>query len=288
MSLFEISHDLEEKPLYDQGFILIPHLATLGFSVGPGGEIISQYPYFVISTLHLISSGILAVGGIFHAIFGVEKLEDSSLAFLFGYSWQDRFRITAILGVHLITFGLAAFLLFAKGRYFGGIYDTWASGGGDLRLIKDSALSLNPYILLRYLARPPFGGEGWIISINNMEDLLGGHYWLGFALIVGGGWHVLTRPLPIVVRGFTWNAEAYLSYSLSALSVCGFLAAIYSWYNNTAYPSEFYGPTGPEASQAQGFTFLVRDQKLGILIPSSQGPTALGKYLMRVSQKAWT
>ena len=59
------------------------------------------------------------------------------------------------------------------------------------------------------------------------------------------------------------------------------LAAIYSWYNNTAYPSEFYGPTGPEASQAQRFTFLVRDQKLGIKIASSQGPTALPKYLMR-------
>jgi len=37
----------------------------------------------------------------------------------------------------------------------------------------------------------------------------------------------------------------------------------------------------PEASQAQSFTFLVRDQKLGIKISSSQGPTALGKYLMR-------
>ena len=42
-----------------------------------------------------------------------------------------------------------------------------------------------------------------------------------------------------------------------------------------------YGPTGPEASQAQRFTFLVRDQKLGIKIASSQGPTALPKYLMR-------
>jgi photosystem II CP43 chlorophyll apoprotein len=39
----------------------------------------------------------------------------------------------------------------------------------------------------------------------------------------------------------------------------GFTASLYSWYNNTAYPSELYGPTGPEASQAQAFTFLVRD-----------------------------
>ena len=39
--------------------------------------------------------------------------------------------------------------------------------------------------------------------------------------------------------------------------------------------------SGAEASQAQSFTFLIRDWKLGIKISSSEGPTALGKYLMR-------
>ena len=37
----------------------------------------------------------------------------------------------------------------------------------------------------------------------------------------------------------------------------------------------------PEASQAQAFTFLVRDQRLGTNVASAQGPTGLGKYLMR-------
>jgi len=63
--------------------------------------------------------------------------------------------------------------------------------------------------------------------------------------------------------------------SLYAFTCC------FSWFNNTAYPSEFYGPTGPEASQAQAFTFLVRDQRLGANVASAQGPTGLGKYLMR-------
>ena len=81
-------------------------------------------------------------------------------------------------------------------------------------------------------------------------------------------------------RAFVWSGEAYLSYSLGALSVFGFIACCFVWFNNTAYPSEFYGPTGPEASQAQALTFLVRDQRLGSNVGSAQGPTGLGKYLM--------
>jgi photosystem II CP43 chlorophyll apoprotein len=69
-------------------------------------------------------------------------------------------------------------------------------------------------------------------------------------------------------RAFVWSGEAYLSYSLAALSVMGLSAAVFV-YNNTAYP-EFYGPTGPEASQAQAFTFLVRDQRLGANVASAQ------------------
>ena len=281
MALFELSHFVPEKPLYDQGFILLPHLATLALCIPGGPEISDIYSYFVSSALHLICSGILGLGGIYHAIFGPERLEERTYGFVFGYSWEDRFRITAILAAHLGSLGSGALLLFVKGVYLAGLYDTWASGGGDIRLIKDTCLTLNPYVLGRYLARAPLGSEGWIISINNMEDLIAGHYWVGLYLIIGGVWHIQTRPFRIVVRGFTWSAEGYLSYTLSAISSCGSIAAIYSWYNNTAYPSEFYGPTGGEASQAQRFTFAVREEKLGIKIASSQGPTALPKYLMR-------
>ncbi|KAL5067121.1 hypothetical protein RYX36_018008 [Vicia faba] len=56
--------------------------------------------------------------------------------------------------------------------------------------------------------------------------------------------------------------EKLTSHSLGALSVFGFIACCFGWFNNTAYPSEFYGPTGPKASQAQAFTFLVREQRL--------------------------
>jgi photosystem II CP43 chlorophyll apoprotein len=104
---------------------------------------------------------------------------------------------------------------------------------------------------------------------------------LGSILIFGGLLHVNTKPLPLFRRALLWSGEAYLAYSLGALAVCGLTAAVFVWYNNTAYPSEFFGPTAAEASQAQAFTFLARDQKLGAKVASSQGPTGLGKYIMR-------
>jgi photosystem II CP43 chlorophyll apoprotein len=100
-------------------------------------------------------------------------------------------------------------------------------------------------------------------------------------LLAAGLWHVQSAPIAVIVMGYTWSGEAYLSYSLAALAFTGLIAATFSWYNNTAYPSKYFGPTAAESSQSQSFTFLVRDQRLGIRVASSQGPTGLGKYLMR-------
>nr|WID86762.1 photosystem II CP43 chlorophyll apoprotein [Passiflora tripartita var. mollissima] len=277
MNLFEVAHFVPEKPMYEQGLILLPHLATLGWGVGPGGEVLDTFPYFVSGVLHLISSAVLGFGGIYHALLGPETLEESFP--FFGYVWKDRNKMTTILGIHLILLGIGAFLLVFKALYFGGVYDTWAPGGGDVRKITN--LTLSPSVIFGYLLKSPFGGEGWIVSVDDLEDIIGGHVWLGSICILGGIWHILTKPFAWARRALVWSGEAYLSYSLGALSVFGFIACCFVWFNNTAYPSEFYGPTGPEASQAQAFTFLVRDQRLGANVGSAQGPTGLGKYLMR-------
>lgn len=277
MTLFELSHFIPEKPMYEQGFILLPHLATLGLGVGPGGEVVDTFPYFVAGVLHLISSAVLGLGGIYHAVRGPETLEEYSS--FFGYDWKDKNQMTNIIGYHLILLGCGALLLVFKAMFFGGVYDTWAPGGGDVRVISNP--TLNPATIFGYLLKAPFGGEGWIISVNNMEDVIGGHIWIGLICISGGIWHILTRPFGWARRALIWSGEAYLSYSLGALSLMGLIASVMVWYNNTAYPSEFYGPTGPEASQAQALTFLIRDQRLGANVGSAQGPTGLGKYLMR-------
>ncbi|KAG6540525.1 hypothetical protein Mapa_018038 [Marchantia paleacea] len=235
MNLFEVAHFVPEKPMYEQGLILLPHLATLGWGVGPGGEIVDTFPYFVSGVLHLISSAVLGFGGIYHALIGPETLEESFP--FFGYVWKDKNKMTTILGIHLILLGAGAFLLVFKALYFGGIYDTWAPGGGDVRKITN--LTLSPSVIFGYLLKSPFGGEGWIVSVDNLEDIIGGHVWLGSICIFGGIWHILTKPFAWARRALVWSGEAYLSYS------------------------------------------LVRDQRLGANVGSAQGPTGLGKYIMR-------
>jgi photosystem II CP43 chlorophyll apoprotein len=277
MCLFEVAHFVPEKPMYEQGLILIPHLASQGWGIGPGGEVIDTFPYFVVGVLHLISSAVLGFGGIYHAVRGPERLEEYSS--FFGYDWKDKNQMTNIIGFHLILLGCGALLLVIKAMFVGGVYDTWAPGGGDVRIISNP--TLNPAIIFGYLFKAPFGGEGWLCGVDNMEDVIGGHIWVGLLCISGGIWHILTKPFGWARRAFVWNGEAYLSYSVGALSLMAFICSAFIWFNNTVYPSEFYGPTNAEASQAQSFVFLARDQKLGANIGSAQGPTGLGKYLMR-------
>lgn len=277
MCLFEVAHFVPEKPMYEQGLILLPHLASQGWGVGAGGEVVDTFPYFVVAVLHLISSAVLGLGGIYHALRGPEVLENYSA--FFGYDWKDKNKMTTILGIHLILLGLGAFLLVIKAMFFGGLYDTWAPGGGDVRVITNP--TVNPLVIFGYILSSPFGGSGNIIGVNNLEDVVGGHIWIGIICIGGGIWHIVTKPFGWARRALVWSGEAYLSYSLGALSLMAFIATCYVWFNNTVYPSEFYGPTGPEASQAQALTFIIRDQKLGANIGTSQGPTGLGKYLMR-------
>ncbi len=231
-TLFELSRFNPNLPMGEQGLILLPHLASLGWGVGTGGEVVDTYPYFVIGTLHLISSAFLGFGGIYHAVFGPRYLHNVSA--FFGYEWRDTNKMTDILGIHLVLLGLGAFLLVAKAMYFGGLYDPAIA---QVRTV--TSPTLNPAIIFGYL----FGavGKNWIAGVDNLEDVIGGHIWLGAILIAGGLWHIATKPFSWTKNLFVWSGEAYLAYSLGALSLMGFIATYYCGVNTTVYPEVFYG-----------------------------------------------
>ncbi|NJM72796.1 MAG: chlorophyll a/b binding light-harvesting protein [Scytonema sp. RU_4_4] len=232
-TLFELARFNTAQPMYEQGLILLPHLATLGFGVGNDGQIVDTYPYFVIGVLHLISSAFLGFGGIFHALQAPEVLEQRFS--FFGYRWQDANKMTTILGIHLVLLGLGAGLLVAKAMFFGGLYDSTV---GEVRAI--TSPTLNPGMIFGYL----FGvnGKQWIAGVNNLEDVVGGHIWVSALCIAGGLWHIVTQPFPWTKQLFVWSGEAYLSYSLGAVSLMSLIAAYFVSVNTLVYPAEFYGP----------------------------------------------
>jgi len=143
MTLFEISQYNPDLPLYQQGLILLPHLATLGLGVGSGGEIIDTYPYFAIAVVHLVSSAVFGAGGLYHALLGDDILaKNPSFAGFFGYDWKDENKMTSIIGIHLVLLGVGAFLLVFKAMFWGGLFDPAI---GDVRIVTNP--TINPSVI---------------------------------------------------------------------------------------------------------------------------------------------
>jgi photosystem II CP43 chlorophyll apoprotein len=237
MTLFELSRFDPNVPMFKQGLILLPHLASLGIGIGANGQIIDTQPYFAIAMVHLISSAVLGAGGIYHAVLGPEKLDEKG----FGYNWEDGRKMTSILGIHLVLLGMGALLLVIKAVFVGGLYDPAIA---NVRLITNP--TLNPLTIFGYLVG--ITPEGWTLrgmaAVNNLEDVVGGHVWVGAICILGGIWHLCTEPTSWAKKLLIWSGEAYLAYSQAALAYMGVLAAYFVWVNDTVYPAAFYGPVG--------------------------------------------
>ncbi|MBE7380401.1 MAG: chlorophyll a/b binding light-harvesting protein [Leptolyngbya sp. SIO1E4] len=230
-TLFELAVYSPDEPLYAQGLILLPHLATEGWAAGTSGAIANTYPFFAIGVIHIVAAGVLGAGAYFHRNRLAPSLDaEPGNASKFHFDWGDPKKLGFILGHHLTFLGLGALLLVVKAMFWGGLYDPTL---GDVRLV--TSPTLDPAALWSYRTH--------LFDVSTLEDLVGGHIYVAVLLVLGGAWHILVPPLNWVKRVFMFSGDGILSYSLFGVAIAAFAASYYCGFNTLAYPVEFYGPT---------------------------------------------
>lgn len=234
LTLFELSRYNPDIALGEQGLILMPQMARLGWGVGSGGVIADTYSYFVIAVMHLAGSAVYGAGALYHSVKGPGDLSDSEVARAskFHFEWDNPEKSGFILGHHLIFIGCAA-LLFVAWAATNGIYDPAA---GEVRSVVPNA---NPITIFKY---------GWAARgynpylVDNLEDVMGGHLFIGVLEIAGGFFHIAVKPFDWATRIYVQSGEALLSYALAGLALMAFNAAYFGAVNEVTYPVELFGP----------------------------------------------
>ena len=231
-TLFELSRFDPSVPMGHQPLIVLPHLATLGIGFDANGVAMGDTkPVLAIAIVHLVSSMVLAAGGLLHSLLLPGNLEDSDVAKArkFNIEWDNPDKLTFILGHHLIILGFAV-IAFVEWARVHGIYDPAI---GSVRQVE---YELN-------LAKI-WNHQTDFLTIDSLEEVMGGHAFLAFVEITGGAWHIATKQVGEYTKfkgkGLL-SAEAVLSWSLAGIGWMAIIAAFWSAANTTVYPTEFFG-----------------------------------------------
>jgi len=235
-TLWELARFDPSLPMGHQSSIFLAHLASIGIGfddagVWTGAGVVS------IAVVHLVASMVYGAGGLLHSVKFDSDMQESDVpqARKFKLEWDNPDNLTFILGHHLILFGIAN-IWFVEWARIHGIYDP------VLGAVRQVDYNLNLLSIWNH--------QFDFISIDNLEDVMGGHAFLAFAQIAGGAHHIATKMGSGLLGQYTefkgknvLSAESVLSFSLAGIGWMAIVAAFWCATNTTVYPESFYGET---------------------------------------------
>jgi chlorophyll a/b binding light-harvesting protein PcbA len=232
-TLFELARYDPSVPMGHQPLIALPHLASLGIGFDESGAFVGGAAVTSVAIVHLVASMVYGAGGLLHSLLFVGNMEDSEViqARKFKLEWDNPDNQTFILGHHLIFMGVAC-IWFVEWARVHGIYDPAI---GAIRQV-------NYNLDLTQIWNHQFD----FLSIDSLEDVMGGHAFLAFFQIGGGAFHIATKQIGSYTKfkgSGLLSAEAILSWSLAGIGWMAIVAAFWCATNTTVYPEAFYGET---------------------------------------------
>nr|AAC45352.1 chlorophyll a/b binding light harvesting protein PCB [Prochlorococcus marinus] len=230
-TLFELARFDPSVPMGHQPLIALPHLATLGIGFDEAGTFVGGTTVTAIAIVHLVLSMVYGAGGLLHSLTFPGDMQDSEVlqARKFKLEWDNPDNQTFILGHHLIFLGVAN-IQFVEWARIDGI---WDAAAGSIRQVE---YNLN----LSSIWNHQFD----FLTINNLEDVMGGHAFLAFFMITGGAFHIATKQVGEYTKfkgSGLLSAEAILSWSLAGIGWMAIVAAFWCATNTTVYPVDFFG-----------------------------------------------
>jgi len=229
-TLWELARFDPSVSMGHQSSIFIAHLASMGIGFDETGSLWTGANVASVAIVHLVASMAYGAGGLLHSLYFESDMQDSEVkqARKFKLEWDNPKNLTFILGHHLIFFGVAN-IWFVEWARIHGIYDP------AIEAVRQVEYNLN----LNAIWNHQFD----FLSINSLEDVLGGHAFLAFLQISGGALHIAqqTGAYTKYKGAGLLSAEAVLSWSLAGIGWMAIVAAFWCATNTTVYPTEFFG-----------------------------------------------
>ncbi|WP_299493466.1 photosystem II chlorophyll-binding protein CP47 [Acaryochloris sp. IP29b_bin.137] len=243
MALYELAKydpsDPVLNPMWRQGTFVMPVMTRIGVTHSwsgwtvtgepwvsqPGilGAHLNFFSYEGVILMHILASGLFFLAAVWHWInwdLDVYYPEGSSEP---ASDWPK------VFGLHLLILGIVCFG-FGAGHLTGNLGPgMWVS---------------DPYGLTGHVQGVSPDWRPFAFDPYNPTGLVTHHISAGIALIIGGIFHIVTRPSERLYNALSMgNVETVLSSSVAFVAAAAFVMVGTMWYGSATTPIELFGPT---------------------------------------------